>query len=111
MYQIKDENGDVIAQVDSPRYIKMHEENQCWIRCQLSDAQALAVNGKVYSIFGRELIEGAPPVFVQEVDAAAEQFRSEFVTKLNSNDITNLAWALNKMAAELIEMLNTKEDI
>lgn len=105
MYRITDENGNVISQSDDIRYVKFKESSGAWIRCKAYDAQCVAINGVRYSLAGREPVEDAPTVvYVREVDSAKE-------IQAQSQNIGDLGWAIQQMAVEIVEMLETKEDV
>lgn len=47
-------------------------ENGCFVLCQESEATGIAYGGTVYHILGREAVEGAESVVMEEVDAGQE---------------------------------------
>lgn len=106
MFQIIDENANLIAQVDSPRYVRLND-NGVWIRCPPYDAQCVAVNGVRYSLVGKDIVEDAPTVvFVRELDSANEVLKTNQSVATNTNDINLLSWAMAQMTKEIVDKLS-----
>lgn len=102
MYRISDENGNVIAQVEKPRYVRLKAESGAWIQCDVNSAECIAIDGVRYSLAGRDIVEDAPiVVYLQYIDAAAELYRAAKTADVNSNDIELLCYAVEKMAVEV----------
>lgn len=111
MYRITDENGNVIAQVDSPRYVRLKAETGAWIQCPAHLAECIAINGVRYSLVGRDLIDDAPvAVYVYEIDAAQELYNTAKTTNTNTADIDLLGYAIEKMAVEIVEKLENQNE-
>lgn len=70
MYAIT-RDGARLGMTETPTYIKQ-AENGCFILCPEPEASGISYAGTVYHLLGREAIEGAETIFVQEVDAGAE---------------------------------------
>ena len=87
MYRISDENGNVIAQVDTPRYVRLKKESGAWIQCPANLAECVAIDGVRYSLAGRDIVADAPVVvYINEVDAAMElYFAAKGVKDLDEN--------------------------
>ena len=95
MYRITDENGNVIAQVDSPRYVRLKAETGAWIQCPAHLAECIAINGVRYSLVGRDLVDDAPiAVYVYEIDAAQELYNTTERVKIIDEDLTQTQKAL-----------------
>ena len=112
MYKIINaETGELILQTDDPRFVKLNSESGAWIRCTPAFAQCIAVNGVRYSLIGREPVDDAPIVaFVQKVDAGALQLNADSKIDSQNADIDTLAWALNKMAEEIVNKFSFKTE-
>lgn len=116
MYRITDENGNVIAQVDSPRYVRwkkspIDENHGAWIQCPAHLAECIAINGIRYSLVGRDLVDDAPiAVYVYEIDAAQELYNTAKTTNTNTADIDLLGYAIEKMAVEIVEKLENQNE-
>ena len=111
MYKISTVEGDLIAQTDEPRFVKFNSESGAWIRCTPEFAQCIAVNGVRYSLAGREPVEDAPIVaFVQKVDAGTLQLDADKKIDFQADSIDTLAWALNKMAEEIVNKFSFKSE-
>lgn len=111
MYKISTVEGDLISQTDDPRFVKLNPNSGAWIRCTPELAQCIAVNGVRYSLAGREPVEDAPIVaFVQKVDAGALQLNTDNKVDSQNADIDTLAWALNKMAEEIVNKFSFKSE-
>ena len=109
MYKISTVEGDLIAQTDEPRFVKFNEDSGAWIRCDAINAQCIAVDGVRYSLAGREPVKDAPIVaFLQKVDAGAIQLDADKKIDFQAESIDTLAWALNKMAEEIVEKFSFK---
>ena len=115
MYRISDENGNVIAQVDTPRYVRwkkspIDEESGAWIQCPANLAECVAIDGVRYSLAGRDIVADAPVVvYINEVDAAMELYFAAKNATVNAADIDLLGYALEKMAVEIVERLDANE--
>ena len=93
-------NDEIFLQTDSPRWVKLNPSSGAWIQCNFSDAQCIAIDCKRYSIEGRPIVEDAPDVVsVKYVDAAKNALDVE-------NDINLAFYALQKMAQEIVTLIN-----
>ena len=111
MYKISTVEGKLLAQTDDPRFVKLNPDSGAWIRCDAICAQCIAINGVRYSLTGREPVEDAPIVaFVQKIDAGALQLKTDNKVDLQNADIDTLAWALNKMAEEIVNKFSFKTE-
>ena len=70
MYKIT-RGGAFLGMTEAPTYIKQSEDG-CFILCPEPEASGISYAGTVYHLLGREAIEGAETVAVQNVDAGAE---------------------------------------
>ena len=114
MFRIIDTNGNIIAQVDDLRYVKLKThslqdgtEYKVWVRCNATDAQCIAVNGIRYSLAGKPIVDDAPTVvYVYQIDAAAELLNAVKSSNVNAHDIELLSNAINLMANEIVQRLD-----
>lgn len=70
MYQII-KDGALLALTEAPTYVHL-KENGCFALCAQDQAQGIAHGGTVYHLLGREAIEGAETVMLEETDAGSE---------------------------------------
>ena len=70
MYRIV-KDGAELALIEAPSYVRK-AENGCFVLCQEAEATGIAHNGTVYHLLGREALEGAESVILEETDAGAE---------------------------------------
>lgn len=66
---IKD--GTSLGMTEAPTYVRQ-AENGCFVLCQEGQATGIAYGGTVYHLLGREALEGAESVILEEADAGAE---------------------------------------
>lgn len=66
---IKD--GTSLGMTEAPTYVRQ-AENGCFVLCQEGQATGIAYGGTVYHLLGREALEGAESVILEETDAGAE---------------------------------------
>lgn len=66
---IKD--GTNLGMTEAPTYVRQ-AENGCFVLCQEGQATGIAYGGTVYHLLGREALEGAESVILEETDAGAE---------------------------------------
>lgn len=66
---IKD--GTSLGMTEAPTYVRQ-AENGCFVLCQEGQATGIAYGGTVYHLLGREALEGAESVILEEMDAGAE---------------------------------------
>ncbi len=113
MYQIVMTTGAIIAEVEDVRYVKWRDDFKCWVRTRnMDDAQCVAVDGTRYSLLGKEPVEDAPViVYVREVDAATAHFQTQKQLNITERDLQDIAWGMQKMAAEIVDMLNVAAEI
>lgn len=103
MYRIKDSDGKIITQTADPIFVRKKESTDTWIRCNQYDAQCIAIDCQRYSIAGKEIVEDAPQVVtVEQFDDALESLQHSKTLDTNSRDIELLAYAVNKMAEEVV---------
>lgn len=65
---IKD--GTSLGMTEAPTYVRQ-AGNGCFVLCQEEEATGITYGGAVYHILGREAIEGAESVILEETDAGA----------------------------------------
>lgn len=113
MYQIVMTTGAIIAEVEDIRYVKWRDDLKCWVRTRnVDDAQCVAVDGIRYSLLGKEPVEDAPViVYVREVDVATAHFQTQKKMDVTERDLQDIAWGMQKMAAEIVDMLNVAAEI
>lgn len=111
MYRIIMTTGALIGYTDEPRYVRFNRETSTWIRCNIENAQCIAYEGRRYSLIGRDEVEDAPIVaLIQKVDDGNLHISSEKKIGTNTDDIDTLAWALNKMAEEIVDKFSFKTE-
>lgn len=66
---IKD--GTSLGMTEAPTYVRQ-AENGCFVLCQEGQATGIDYGGTVYHLLGREALEGAESVILEETDAGAE---------------------------------------
>lgn len=111
MYRITTVEGDLITQTDDPRFVRINPDSGAWIRTDAINAECIAVNGTRYSLAGREPVEDAPIVaFVQKIDAGAVQLATDNKVTAQNDSIDTLAWAINKMAEEIVDKFSFKTE-
>ena len=60
-----------LGMTEAPTYVRQ-AENGCFVLCQEAEATGIAHNGTVYHLLGREALEGAESVILEETDAGEE---------------------------------------
>ena len=68
-------NGASVGMTEAPTYIKQHS-NGSFVLCPEPEASGIAFAGSVYHLLGREPLEGAESVMLEEVDAGTEITRA-----------------------------------
>ena len=63
--------GTSLGMTEAPIYVRQ-AENGCFVLCQEGQATGIAYGGTVYHLLGREALEGAESVILEETDAGAE---------------------------------------
>lgn len=103
MYRIKDSDGNIITQTADPIFVRKKESTGAWIRCNQFNAECIAIDCVRYSIEGKKLVEDAPQVVtIEKFDDALESLQHSKTLDTNSRDIELLAYAVNKMAEEVV---------
>lgn len=67
MYQIT-KDGAALALTEAPNFVRL-QKNGCFALCEEQDAQGIVHNGTVFHLLGREALEGAETVMLEEIDA------------------------------------------
>lgn len=75
MYKIL-HNGDYIAIVDEPRYVRMHT-NGCWVQTDEENAEGIAVLGTVYPIAKTSVIKCTEAEYAFEQTKAVEKTNAD----------------------------------
>ncbi len=92
-------NDEILMQSDSPRFVRKNPLSGAFIQCDFSKAECIAIDGKRYSIEGREPVEDAPDVVtVKIIDAASNALATE-------KDVSLLFYAIGKIAQEVNDRL------
>lgn len=97
MYKII-KNRNTLAMTEAPTYIKK-AANGCYVLCPEPEAQGIAYNGQVFHLLGREAMEDAETVMLEETDAGEEISRAAetgsilFVTLAEAGSIDDTAAA------------------
>ena len=63
--------GTSLGMTEAPTYVRQ-AENGCFVLCQEGQATGIAYGGTVYHLLGREALEGAESVILEETDAGEE---------------------------------------
>ncbi|MCD8208779.1 MAG: hypothetical protein LUD72_12640 [Bacteroidales bacterium] len=71
MYRIITKDGEEIATVEAPNYIRK-ADNGCFVLTERAKADGVAVDGSPYAIIGHELDGAAGEVIISEFDGAAQ---------------------------------------
>lgn len=66
MYRIV-KDGAALALIEAPTYVRQ-AGNGCFVLCQEDQATGIAYGGTVYHLLGREAMDGAESVILEEVD-------------------------------------------
>lgn len=91
MYQIISMVGEVLQETDAPHYVKLNSRTNTWVLSGEKDAEGVVINGKRYSIFGKNILGGSEKiVFVKKIDGAAKVQTLEKQTEQNSSDILDV---------------------
>ena len=69
-------NGASVGMTEAPTYIKQHN-NGSFVLCPEPEASGIAFAGSVYHLLGREPLEGAESVMLEEVDARPVRYVPE----------------------------------
>lgn len=101
MYEIIS-NGNRLAYVDSPRYVRYKEESNAWVLAPYKDAEAIAVNSTLYSIDGKEPIPDTEVVTVHEVPAGTVVTATEDEVIAAHDRIAELEDALCEMDSMIL---------
>ena len=93
MYRIVSD-GEIISLCDKPRFVKKKATSGCYIVCSKEDAEAVAVNGKLYNLPGKNNITDRPEVSIDEVDGGEFLFSDYVEKRVFSLQISSLEDAL-----------------
>ena len=63
--------GTSLGMTEAPTYVRQ-AENGCFVLCREAQATGIAYGGTVYHLLGREAVEGAESVILEETDAGEE---------------------------------------
>ena len=90
---------EILMQTDSPRFVRKNPSSGAYIQCSFTLAECIAIDGKRYSIEGKELVEDAPDVVtVKQIDAASNALATE-------QDINLLFFALTNVINDINQKL------
>lgn len=93
-------NGEIIALVDKPRYVKIKKTSGAYIQCDKEEAEAVAVSGTLYNLPGNTNIKHiaikddetgeteevtAPEAYVREVDGGEVTFQNR--VNIENNEV------------------------
>ena len=87
-------DGECIGMTEAPNYIRQ-AENGSYILCPEPEASGIAFAGNVYHLLGREELEGAETVMLEETDAGTEIVKASetggimFVTMAEAGSIND----------------------
>ena len=87
-------DGECIGMTEAPNYIRQ-AENGSYILCPEPEASGIAFAGSVYHLLGREELEGAETVMLEETDAGTEIVKASetggimFVTMAEAGSIND----------------------
>lgn len=97
MYTIL-KDGELMGFCDKPHYVRIKEESSSWIEATEKDAEAIAINGILYNLVGKNTIADAPKVVVKSTDTAEYIFSNR--TKIaENNEAHDVAIAALEVAA------------
>ena len=85
---IKD--GVTLGMTESPTYIKA-ADNGCYVLCPEPEAQGIAFEGVPYHVVGREAMDGAEDVLLENVDAGASLAAAAETGEKNTSNIDYLS--------------------
>lgn len=102
-------NGVEIAMCDAPNYVKRTKDG-IWINTKMYEADAVAVNGVIYNMPGKNVFEGAPEAVVVERDAGERAFESMQAIAENKENAAMIEDALCEIDAAGFENIATIED-
>ncbi len=75
--------GALLALCDKPRYVRFNPKSGAYVESGADDAEAVAVNGELYSLPGRAAIEGRPEALVVERESAEYVFQNKMQIAAN----------------------------
>lgn len=71
MYKIT-KNGATVALTEGVTYVRKNKANACRVLCGEAEAQGIVHNGTTYNLLGREPMDGAETVMLEQADAGAQ---------------------------------------
>jgi len=88
---------EILMQTDEPRFVRKKPSSGAYIQCSYPLAECIAIDGKRYSIEGKELVEDAPDVVtVKQIDAATNALATEKDVELLFFALTNVINDINQ---------------
>lgn len=93
--------GILVALCDKPHYVKLNEDNGCYVEANETEAIALSVRGNLYNINGGNAIPDAPLASVTQSDGSEYVFQNR--ARIAENE--------ENTAAAIIEMENALCDL
>lgn len=106
MYQIISMTGEILAETDSPHYVKLNSESGAWISANESDAESVVVGGKRFCIYGEPFLANADDVvFVKKIDGAAKIQKLAQKSEENSADILDVIESLCESDGDKLDII------
>ena len=88
MYEIIDmETGEIVAELEEPRYVYRSPKNGVWLRCNEEQAECVSINGRRYSIRGKASVADAPVADIRRANLT-EKFKA--LAEKNAERIDNI---------------------
>lgn len=100
MYAIVSD-GELVSLCDKPHYVKLNEDNGCYVEADETEAIAVSVCGDLYNIHGGNTIPDAPQAEIVQNDGAEYVFQNR--VKIVENE--------ESTAAKMIEVENALCDL
>ena len=100
MYAIVSD-GVLVSLCDKPHYVKLNEDNRCYVEADESEAIAVSVRGDLYNIHGGNTIPDAPQAEIVQNDGAEYVFQNR--VRITENE--------ESTAASIIEVENALCDL
>lgn len=110
MYQIISTTGKILAETDSPIYVKFNPQNGTWIPATENDAEYVVVNGERFRILGKKSADKNNKVaFIKKIDGAKKFQKLEQNNAQNLTDILDIIEAIVDIDNRLTQISNRLE--
>lgn len=81
--------GELVSLCDNPHYVKLNEENGCYVESDESEAIAVSVRGDLYNINGGNTIPDASQAAITQSDGAEYVFQNR--ARITENEESTVA--------------------